>query len=259
MLQIINLTLRIDQRTLVRDLNWTVLPSECWCVIGPNGAGKTTLLRSLAGLRSPDAGRIELGQRVIDAWSVEALAKERSFLPQGRSDAFGYSVLETVLASRHPYNDAHYWESESDRQVVYDALGRLDVQHLADRDIRTLSGGERQRVAIAAVLAQDTPLIVLDEPANALDLAHQVQVMQLLARLCRESGKAVILVSHDLNLAQVVASHALLLMGDGGWHAGPAHDIMKPDLLGRCLGHPITAIRHGKRTIFIPTEGEEHE
>ena len=92
--------------------------------------------------------------------------------------------------------------------------------HLAQRDVRTLSGGERQRVAIAALLAQDTPLLLLDEPANALDLAHQVSVMRLLARLCREQGKTVVMVGHDLNLAHSVATHALLLMGDGAWLAG---------------------------------------
>src|SRR6476661_3878267 len=133
-----------------------------------------------------------------------------------------------------------------------------DRGHVA-LDGRTLSGGERQRVAIASVLAQQTPLLILDEPANALDLAHQVGVMRLLAGLCRDAHKAVVLVSHDLNLAQRIASHALLLMGDGQWQAGPAADVMNAPLLGRCLGHPIDAVRHGDRIIYIPAEEKYHE
>ena len=259
MLQVNRISLRIGQRTLIKDLDWQVQAGECWCIIGPNGAGKSTLLRTLVGLQKPDSGSISLRGRNLEDWPVEALARERAFLPQGRSDAFGYSVMDIVLAARHPYQDTQYWESESDYQVAHAALEQMDVQAFAQRDVRTLSGGERQRVAIAAVLAQDTPLLILDEPANALDLAHQVGVMRLMANLCRQSGKAVILVSHDLNLAQSVASHALLLMGDGSWHAGPAEEVMQPALLGRCLGHPITAIQHGGRTIFIPAEDEEHE
>jgi iron complex transport system ATP-binding protein len=132
----------------------------------------------------------------------------------------------------------------------------LDVEGLAERDIRSLSGGERQRVAIAAVLAQDTPLLLLDEPANALDLAHQVSVMRLLADLCGGKGasKAVVMVGHDLNLAHSVASHALLLMGDGQWQAGPVAEVMTATILSRCLGHPIEIIRHGHRTMYIPEE-----
>src|SRR5207302_5447739 len=132
-----------------------------------------------------------------------------------RSDALGYSVLETVLPARHPHGGGAYWESEEDVRIAHVALQALDVDDLAQRDVRTLSGGERQRVAIAAVLAQDTPLLLLDEPANALDLAHQVSVMRLLADLCDGACKAVVMVGHDLNLAHSVASHALLLMGDG--------------------------------------------
>jgi len=130
----------------------------------------------------------------------------------------------------------------------------MEVADLASRDVRTLSGGERQRVAIAAMLAQDTPLLLLDEPANALDLAHQVSVMSILARLCREQGKTAVMIGHDLTLAHSVSTHALLLKGDGRWLAGAKEDVMRPELLGDYLGHPIDVIQHGKRSIFIPKE-----
>ncbi|WP_225869723.1 ABC transporter ATP-binding protein [Glaciimonas sp. PCH181] len=252
-----NLDLSIGGRTLVAGLNWEVCPGQLWCVIGRNGAGKSTFLRSLAGLRRPDGGVIELDDRPLSAWPLQTLARARAFLPQGSRDAFGYRVIETVLAARHPYHDSRYWESDADQQAALDALHALDVGTLAERDIRTLSGGERQRVAIAAILAQDTPLLLLDEPANALDLAHQVSVMRLLADLCGtndSSSKAVVMVSHDLNLAHSVATHALLLMGDGQWQAGPVAEVMTAPILSRCLGHPIEIIQHGHRTIYMPTE-----
>jgi iron complex transport system ATP-binding protein len=251
-MQTLGLSLRIGDRSLVSGLDWHIEAGQCWCIIGRNGVGKSTLLRTLAGLRQPDAGSVILRGRALSDWPVLELARERAYLPQGRSDAFGYRVIETVLAARHPWHDTGYWDADADYEAAHAALRALDVGELAERDVRTLSGGERQRVAIAAVLAQDTPLLLLDEPANALDLAHQISVMDLLARLCRKERKAVILVSHDLNLSHSVASHALLLMGGGQWQAGPVAEVMQAPLLSRCLGYPIETVRHGNRTIYIP-------
>ncbi|WP_136419399.1 ABC transporter ATP-binding protein [Herbaspirillum sp. ST 5-3] len=250
----LDLTLRIGDRLLVRELNWRVEAGQCWCVIGRNGAGKSTLLRTLAGLRDPDGGAIRVGERMLHDWHAPELARQRAYLPQGRKDAFGYRAIETVLAARHPYQGDQYWDAAADIQKARVALLALDVAHLAERDVRTLSGGERQRVAIAAALAQDTPWLLLDEPASALDLAHQVSVMELLARLCRKQEKAVVMVSHDLNLAHSISSHALLLMGDGRWMAGPVEEVMQAQILSDCLGYPIETVRHGNRTLYIPAE-----
>jgi iron complex transport system ATP-binding protein len=248
------LTLLVDGRTLVRDLDWTIQAGECWSIIGRNGAGKSTLLRTLAGLRDADRGAVRLDGRLLSDWPLEALARERSYLAQSRTDAFAYSAIDTVLSARHPYHANRYWEGSDDHQAALRSLAAMEVEHLAARDVRTLSGGERQRVAIAALLAQDTPLLLLDEPANALDLAHQVGVMGLLARLCRRERKTVVMVGHDLNLAHSISTHALLLRGDGGWLAGPVAQVMQPALLGDYLGHPIEMIEHGGRRIFIPSE-----
>jgi iron complex transport system ATP-binding protein len=248
------LQLRIGGRVLVDGLNWQIEAGQCWCVIGRNGAGKSTLLRTLAGLRDPDGGKVEMQGRALADWPLASLARERAFLPQSRSDAFGYRVIEAVLTARHPYHAGRYWEDSDDHQAAYAALHAMEVSELAERDLRTLSGGERQRVAIAALLAQDTPLLLLDEPANALDLAHQVSVMGLLARLCRDQGKTAVMVGHDLNLAHSAASHALLLMGDGQWQAGTVADMLQAPILSRYLGHPIEMIAHGKRSIFVPGE-----
>jgi iron complex transport system ATP-binding protein len=255
----LDLSLRIGKRELVSRLTWQVEPGQCWCVIGRNGAGKSTLLRTLVGLRQPDGGSVQIDGRALADWSLLELARQRAYLPQGRNDAFGYSAIDTVLAARHPYHDARYWDADSDYLAARAALQALDVAELAERDVRTLSGGERQRVAIAATIAQDTPLLLLDEPTSALDLAHQVSVMALLSRLCRKDNKAIVMVGHDLNMAHSIATHALLLMQDGQWKAGPAAEVMQASLLSACLGYPIEAVSHGSRTIFVPVEEQHHE
>lgn len=249
------LTLVAGTRTLVQNLNWHVAAGECWSIIGRNGAGKSTLIRALAGLRAPDAGSVTLNGKPLSAWPLTELARARAFLAQSRSDAFGYSARDTVLAARHPYGANRYWEGPADQDAAHAALAAMEVDHLAARDVRTLSGGERQRVAIAAMLAQDTPLLLLDEPANALDLAHQSSVTRLLVKLCREQGKTIVAIGHDLNLAHHASTHALLLMGDGEWTAGPAADVMSAPLLSRYLDHPIEVLVHGTRRIFISSEG----
>jgi len=249
-----NLSLSIGQRQLVTDLNWQVAEGECWSIIGRNGAGKSTLMRALAGLRGVEAGHVALSGKPLAEWPLEELARQRAFLAQSRSDAFAYSVIETVLSARHPYHGNRYWEDSDDHAIALKSLEAMEVADLAGRDVRTLSGGERQRVAIAAMLAQDTPLLLLDEPANALDLAHQVSVMNILARLCREQGKTAVMIGHDLTLAHGVSTHALLLKGDGRWLAGRKDDVMRADILSDYLGHPIEVIQHGARSIFIPNE-----
>ena len=250
------LSLKGGSRTLVDRLDWTALAGECWCIIGRNGAGKTTLLRTLAGMREPDAGSVSVNGRPLADWPLEQLARQRAYLPQARSDAFSYRVLETVLAARHPYHAGRYWEDSGDDAIAIAALASMEVADLAQRDVRSLSGGERQRVAIAAMLAQETPLLLLDEPANALDLAHQVSLMRLVATLCREQGKTAVTIGHDLNLAQQACSHALLLMGDGAWEAGPIEQVMTAPALSRYLGHPIEIVIHGGRRIFVPVQGD---
>ena len=253
-LQVRKLTLAIGQRALVTDLNWQVNGGECWCIIGRNGAGKTTLLRTLAGLQvlEKNSGEILINQRALESWSLAQLAQLRSYLAQGRNDAFAYQVIETVLGARHPYHDGNYWESQQDLAIAHAALAELDVSDLALRDVRSLSGGERQRVAIAALLAQDAQLMLLDEPTNSLDLAHQVSLMGLFSQRCRQHNKALLMVSHDLNLSYSIATHALLMMDDGSWLAGPVDDIMSTANLSQCLGHPIEMIRHGQQRLFYP-------
>lgn len=250
MLKTTDLALRIKQKTLVTGLNWSIAPGQCWCIIGRNGVGKSTLLRSLAGLHQPHAGAVQLDGKLLSEWSLRTLALRRAYLPPGHNDAFGYSVIELVLSARHPYHESAYWDSPQDHQVAYAALHQMEVDALAARDVRTLSSGERQRVAIAAVLAQDTDFLLLDEPTNALDISHQAKLVRLLKGVCQRQGKAIVMISHDLNLIHAIASHVLLLMGDGSWLAGEEATVMQPAQLHQCLGHPIEMVQHHGRLIY---------
>lgn len=252
MLRIRGLGLSASNRRLLAGLDCTVLPGECWVVFGSNGAGKTTLMRTLAGLREPDEGEVCLKGRPLAAWDRLALARERAFLSQTRRDAFSYRVWQVVMAGRFPYHARRYRESEEERFFTREAMRQMDILSLEERDIRTLSGGERQRVALAAVLAQDTPLLLLDEPANMLDLPHQAALMRLVRRLCREEGKGVVMVLHDLNLAAGTATHALLMGQDGKWQAGEVSEVMQAETLSACFGYPVTLFHHEGRTVYLP-------
>ncbi|MCL1886995.1 MAG: ABC transporter ATP-binding protein [Betaproteobacteria bacterium] len=252
MLCVQGLSLAAGEKQLINQLSCEILPGECWVIFGKNGIGKTTLLRTLAGLRQPDSGEVLLDGKPFAAWDTLLLAQQRAYLPQMRHDAFAYSVLQTVLAGRYPYQARHYWETDADLMAACLAMRQMDVLSLQDRDIRTLSGGERQRVALAAVLAQDTPVVLLDEPVNSLDLAHQAHFMQLVGQLCRERKKSVVMVVHDLNLAHGVATHALLMGKGGKWEAGTISEVMKADKLSQCLGYTITVLQHEGRFVYLP-------
>lgn len=246
-----NVCLQAGNKCLVDHLEMTVEPRQCWFVYGRNGVGKTTLLKTMAGLQKPDSGDIVLDDLVLVEWQARALARKRAYLPQVQGDTFGFTVMETVLAARFPYQTGYLGDSVDDIGKAVSALERLEVFHLADRDIRTLSGGERQRVAVASILAQDTPLMLLDEPASALDLSHQASLMGLIRELCREQNKAVVMIVHDLNMAWDVASHVLLLHGNGRWEAGKREAMMCAEKLSECLQFPVQTVLHGDRTVFI--------
>lgn len=241
----------IGTRTLVRQLHLELLPGQCWALIGANGSGKSSLLRALAGFQREWRSRVTLDGQTLQQFEPAALARRRGWLAQERGDVFGLSVLQTVLLARHARASTRIWESAVDIAAAQAALQLMDVAPLAARDVRTLSGGERQRVALAALWAQDCDLLLLDEPANHLDLPHQLLLMKRLRQHCN-GGHSAMVVVHDINLAQRCASHALLLLPDGGWRAGPLAEVMTSELLHRCLSCPLQRIEHQGQTLWLP-------
>ncbi|MCC8401137.1 ABC transporter ATP-binding protein [Paraburkholderia sp. MMS20-SJTN17] len=253
------LTLRAGARTLLDTFTHTFYAGEIWCIAGPNGAGKTTLLSTLAGLLQPASGHVELdGARVAD-WQPLPLARRRALMPQGAADAFSASVLDIVLLNCFPHLGGWGWERDEDRAAAQAALERLGLADFAARDVLSLSGGERQRVALAAVLCQDAPLLLLDEPLSHLDLHHQVDCLEALTAWTREPRRSVLFSCHDLNLARRFATHALLLDGAGGAYAGPARDVLTPELTSRAFGYPLVLIRDGEHEALIPALRPPHK
>lgn len=251
LLKATGVTVQIGAVTSVRHLDLKVKPGDRWVMIGRNGVGKSTLLAALAGLRRIQGGMIACDGRPLAAWSTRSLACYRGWLAQHPDEPFAASVLESVLVGRHPYLGRFDWESEADIRLAHAALAELGIADLASRNVLSLSGGERQRVAIAALRVQSPQIYLLDEPLTHLDLAGQVAVLDCFARLA-EAGAGVVMVMHDLHLALRWCSHALLLMGQGEWLAGPASAVLTAERLGQSLGYPLRRIDDGETSVFVP-------
>ena len=245
------LSLAIAGRTLCSGLDFTVRTGQAWSIVGPNGAGKTTLLRALAGLAAPIAGEVRYSGARLATLSPRQRARLRGVLPQDSLDAFPATVLETVLVGRHPHLARFAWEDAHDIGIAREALAQFGLAALAGRDVRTLSGGERRRVALAALLAQDPPLLLLDEPSSHLDVAQQAAALDVLAALARDRGKALVMVLHDLHLATHYCDHALLL-GAGRADAGAAADLLRADRLSALFGRPLRELTDGDARAFVP-------
>jgi iron complex transport system ATP-binding protein len=222
-------------RVLVQDLEWRVHAGDRWAVLGPNGAGKSTLLAALAGVRQVDAGRVLYGGAPLSALDVVAQATRRALVTDRWHDAFSASVLQTVLNARYRFGA----DDSAASSAVADALSRLDCAHLAAADVRTLSRGERQRVAIAAAVAQETPIVLLDEPIAHQDPRHQVLVLEAL-RWAHD--RTVVASLHDVNAALRFATHALLLTGRGEWSAGPANEMLSAERMSALFATPFVAL-----------------
>jgi iron complex transport system ATP-binding protein len=223
-------------RVLVRALHWEVHQGQRWVVLGPNGAGKSTLLAALAGVRQADDGNIVYAGAPLSALDVAAQASRRALVTDRWHDPFSASVQQTVLTARYRFGA----ETAGASEIVSDALARLDCTHFAQEDVRTLSRGERQRVAIATALAQQTPLVLLDEPIAHQDPRHQVLVLDALRAA---PGRTVIASLHDVNAALRFATHALLLTGRGDWSAGPAAEFLTALRMSELFETPFSAWR----------------
>ncbi|WP_425118361.1 ABC transporter ATP-binding protein [Burkholderia gladioli] len=246
------LRLAAGSRVLVEALSLRFAPGELWCIAGPNGAGKTTLISVLAGLDAPAAGQVEADGRPLASWPADALARRRALMPQAQHDAFAASVFDTVLAHRFPHLGGWGWEGEADRLAARAALAALGLAEFAARDVLTLSGGERQRVALAGVLCQDAPLLLLDEPLAHLDLQHQATCLDALLAWLRVAPRTVIFSCHDLNLARRYATHALLLDGRGGALAGPVREVLSAEAASAAFGYPLVLIERDGHEALVP-------
>jgi iron complex transport system ATP-binding protein len=215
------LTLAYDRLEVVRELDLAIPRGRITAVVGANGSGKSTLLRALARLMSPAAGAVLLDGRSIAELPTKAVAKRLGLLPQSPVAPEGLSVEDLVARGRYPHQGLFRQWSAADEEAVDAALAATGTGGIRERPLDELSGGQRQRAWIAMTLAQRTEILLLDEPTTFLDLAHQVEVLDLLADLVADLGRTVVMVLHDLNQACRYADH-LVALRDGRIHAAGA-------------------------------------
>ena len=245
------LTIAAGERVLIRDLDLVLEAGQCWAILGPNGSGKTTLLHTLAGLRSPRAGSVELDGQPLESLERREIARRLGLMPQDTPDPFPATVLETALIGRHPHLSRWQWEGPADRWMALAALETVGLADCAQRPVSSLSGGERRRLAFATLLVQDPPLLLLDEPTNHLDFPHQHAVLERLSQLTF-AGRGMAMSLHDVNLASRYCSHALLLHGDGRSEQGTASEMLTPAKLERLYSMPFRSLSVDGMTCLLP-------
>lgn len=213
-LQAQGLTLGYDTRTISTELSVTIPDSGFTVIVGPNACGKSTLLRALARMLAPSAGSVLLDGRDISSYPSKEVARRLGLLPQSSVAPDGITVADLVARGRYPHQKLLRQWSRTDEEIVLSSLIATGVDDLADRSVDELSGGQRQRVWLAMVLAQQTPILLLDEPTTFLDIAHQIEMLDLCANLHETLGRTLVAVLHDLNHACRYATH-LIAMRDG--------------------------------------------
>ena len=249
-LAVFALDVAVSGLTLVRALTFEAQGGEFIAVLGRNGVGKTLTLHTLAGLRAPAAGAVELDGRELVAWNGRERARRLSLLPQTSEDPFPSTVFDTALIGRHPHLPFWQWEGAEDLVRARAALAAVGLADLAARAIDSLSGGERRRLEIATLLAQDAPVCLLDEPTNHLDPQHRNELLGLF-RARADAGGLVIAALHDATLAARHADHVLLLFGDGRWQYGDAATTLNAASLSALYRVPVEELSSRGRRLFV--------
>jgi len=235
---------RAGGRAILSTVDVEVAAGEVLALVGPNGAGKSTLLGLLAADLVPATGRVTIEGRSLRGLRPRVLARLRSVMPQQTRLEFGFSAAEVVAFGAYVGGGAEgVRRGRGDRDLALTALRRVDAESLADRSFPSLSGGEQARVTLARVLAQDTPVVLLDEPTAHLDLRHQVLVLRL-AREVAAAGRAVVVVLHDVNLAARWADRVMVLAGGRVAACGPPERTLTGAMLTEVYGHPIEVVPH---------------
>ncbi|MEW6732192.1 MAG: ABC transporter ATP-binding protein [Acidobacteriota bacterium] len=219
------------QRPVIEDVSLRLTAGEMLAVIGPNGSGKSTLVRLLAGLLTPAAGTVLFNEQLLTMWPRRELARQIAYVAQESRVQFPLVVFEFVLQGRFAHGRGLGFESEDDLAAAREALVLTHTAEFADRQLNALSGGERQRVFLARALAQQPKLLLLDEPTSNLDISHQVATLTLLTRLTRERGLAVLLITHELNLAAEFANRIMLLKAGRVAGCGSPSEVFQRELL----------------------------
>ncbi|MFI7142095.1 ABC transporter ATP-binding protein [Streptomyces massasporeus] len=231
-----NVTLAYDQRVIAEQLSVEIPDQSFTVIVGPNACGKSTLLRALSRMLKPSEGRVLLDGNVIQSMPAKKVARTLGLLPQSSVAPDGITVADLVGRGRYPHQGILRQWSREDERVVQESMRQTGVAELGDRYVDELSGGQRQRVWIAMALAQQTPLLLLDEPTTYLDIQHQIDVLDLCAELHEEQGRTLVAVLHDLNHAARYATHLIALREGRVIAEGAPTDIVTAGLVEEVFG-----------------------
>lgn len=247
-------------KIVIKDISFGLPKGMITALIGPNGAGKPTLMQALAGLVRPLAGEVMLGGQPIHRIPRRRIARRLAYLPQNPMAPEGISVTRLVSQSRFSHMGLLGSFGPADRAAVEKSLACTALSHMAHRPLSALSGGERQRAWIAAMLAQEADLLLLDEPTSFLDIGHQIEVLDLLTQLCRDEGKTVLIAIHDIGHAAAIADR-IAVMDSGAVHfLGPPPELMKSDIVNNVF-HVRGRFQEGTgdaAPVFVPFMGRRY-
>ncbi|MFI1335674.1 ABC transporter ATP-binding protein [Streptomyces sp. NPDC020845] len=230
------LTLAYDRRTVAEGLTVAIPDHSFTVIVGPNACGKSTLLRALSRMLKPTAGSVLLDGQAIGSMPAKKVARTLGLLPQSSIAPDGITVADLVARGRYPHQGLLRQWSETDERIVGESMAATGVAELADRYVDELSGGQRQRVWIAMAIAQQTPLLLLDEPTTYLDIQHQIDVLNLCAQLHEEQGRTLVAVLHDLNHAARYATHLMAMRGGEVVAEGAPGEVVTAELVERVFG-----------------------
>ncbi|MFD5427089.1 ABC transporter ATP-binding protein, partial [Streptomyces sp. NPDC127084] len=231
-----SVTLAYDQRVIAEDLSVEIPDHSFTVIVGPNACGKSTLLRALSRMLKPSQGRVLLDGQTIHSMPAKKVARTLGLLPQSSIAPDGITVGDLVARGRYPHQGLLRQWSREDERIVQESMTATGVAELADRYVDELSGGQRQRVWIAMALAQQTPLLLLDEPTTFLDIQHQLEVLDLCAELHETQGRTLVAVLHDLNQAARYATHLIAMRGGKIAAEGAPGEVVTAELVEEVFG-----------------------
>lgn len=230
-LSVSNLCFSYGRTKVLKDVNMSFEKGQFYCIIGPNGCGKTTLLKNLYGFLSPDSGKITINGNDIHNMKIKERSRFISYVPQETQTGFDYTVFDIIAMGRNPYHSSLESLNAEDYEHIITAMEETSTTHLRDKSINELSGGEKQRAILARAFAQDSDIILMDEPVSMLDINHQVEIMDLAKHLAENKSKTIVCVLHDLNLAAQYPRYLYLMQNGTVVKSGTPSEVLTEENL----------------------------
>ena len=250
-LEVEKITLAYGQQSIIKDLSFQLHAGELLGLVGPNGCGKTSIIKSLSRILTPRSGRILLDSKELTFISHNELARLIGVVPQNPYLPETFTVFEVVILGRNPYLGLFSKETARDIAVVWQAMERTDITHLAKKRIGELSGGEKQRVTIARVLAQEPHVILMDEPTANLDIAQQIDILDLIAGMCRDQNIAGLIAIHDLNIAAQYCTRIIMLKDGKVYVEGSPGDVITAENVREVFDAETTVYPHPENNLPV--------